>query len=76
MTDAEHAINEIFAKCSTALFDSIIEKIRSIANSPNEKLIPEIKKNNAISLIFLCLPVLNRNFEFNQKANVLETKNA
>ena len=69
-------MNAMFAKCSTALFESIIVKIRSIAKSPKEKLIPEIKKNNASSLIFLCLPVLNRNFEFNQKANELETKNA
>ena len=76
MTDAEQAMNAMFAKCSTALFESIIVKIRSIAKRPKEKLIPEIKKNNAISLIFLCLPVLNRNFDFNQKANVLETNNA
>jgi hypothetical protein len=76
LTDAEQAMNAMFAKCSTALFESIIVKIRSIAKSPNVKLIPEIKKNKASSLIFLCLPVLNRNFEFNQKANELETKNA
>ena len=76
MTDAEHTMNATFAKCSTDEFVSMIVKICFIAKSPREKLIPEIKKNNNISLILSCLPGLNRNLEFNQKAIELETRKA
>ncbi|MDC0047816.1 hypothetical protein OAL09_00570 [Verrucomicrobia bacterium] len=73
---AELIMNAPFAKCSMPLLESIKSNTRGMDISPEKKLIPETIKNNIISLVLECLPLLKTKLTLSLKAIVFDSMNA
>ena len=68
-------MNAPFAKCSMPLLVSTNSNTSGIDNSPAKKLTPETVKNNIISLVLECLPLLKTNLTLSFNAIVFDIKN-
>jgi hypothetical protein len=69
-------MNALLAKCSIPLLESTNSNTSGMDKSPEKKLIPETVKNNIISLVLECLPLLKTNLTLSLNAIVLDIKNA
>lgn len=76
LTRAELTTNAPLARCSIPLLVSIKSNTSGIDKRPEKKLIPETVKNNIISLVFECLPLLKTKLTFSLKAIVFDRMNA